>query len=132
MRFAGGFVFKYSARPGTAAAKRFADDVPDEEKRRRNQALLGVIEEVAAAENQRFVGRRVRVLVEGPSPRPNLNAGGPGREARPGRRQLRGRTPCNRIVVFDGPPETAGREVEADVVEAGALTLFGTLCGADG
>jgi hypothetical protein len=40
---------------------------------------------------------------------------------------LRGRTPCNRIVVLDGPPDLVGREVQADVLAAGALTLFAAL-----
>ena len=125
MRFAAGFVFKYSPRPGTAAAREFPDDVPADQKRRRHQALSEAIAAIAAEENRRFVGRRVRVLVEGASPRPNLHAAG--RRLRPGWGQLRGRTPCHRLVVLDGPPELIGREVEAEVVEAGALTLFGRI-----
>jgi len=162
VRFAGGFVFKYSPRPGTSGAKRFADDVPAAEKRRRNNELLALISQISEEENRRFIGRRVSVLVEGLAPRPHLNK----REASPasgeasgeqaprqnvsvlpftphsalssslslraeGRTphslQFRGRTPCNRLVVLDGPPDLIGREVDADILDAGALTLFGKL-----
>ena len=49
------------------------------------------------------------------------------RASRPGWVQLRGRTPDNRIAVFDGPPDLAGTEVEVDVVDAAPLTLFAVL-----
>jgi tRNA-2-methylthio-N6-dimethylallyladenosine synthase len=130
-RFSGAFVFKYSPRPGTAAAKRLADDVPDVEKRRRNNALLAIVEEITGEENRKFVGRRMRVFVEELAPRPKLNE--TSRLAASRRRargssddlpQLRGRTPCNRIVVFDGPPSLVGTEVEVEVVDASPLTFF--------
>ncbi|MBE3070828.1 MAG: tRNA (N6-isopentenyl adenosine(37)-C2)-methylthiotransferase MiaB [Planctomycetes bacterium] len=160
VRFSAAFVFKYSPRPGTAAAG-WSDDVPAAEKARRHKALLDLVHEIAAEENRRLVGRRVAVFVEGPSPRPNLDAahrlsrggcesprGGspPGATggiigrggsphpprtnqaaARPGWVQLRGRTPCNRIAVFDGPPDLAGSEVEVTVTDASPLTLFASL-----
>ena len=129
-RFSGAFVFKYSPRPGTAAAKRLPDDVPDLEKRRRNNALLAIVEEITCEENRKFIGRRVRVFVEELAPRPKLNDAS--RLAASRRRargsgdlpQLRGRTPCNRIVVFDGPLSLVGTEVEVEVVDASPLTLF--------
>jgi tRNA-2-methylthio-N6-dimethylallyladenosine synthase len=124
VRPAGAFVFKYSPRPGTLAARKFPDDVPVKEKRRRNQALLDLVGRIAAEDNQAFVGRSLDILVEGPSPRQPQAA-----------LQWRGRTRCRRIVVFDGPPESApasgkplaGREVRVRVEAAGALTLFASL-----
>ena len=47
VRFAGAFVFKYSPRPGTAAAERFPDDVTAAEKRRRHSRLLALVKEIA-------------------------------------------------------------------------------------
>jgi len=137
-RFSGAFVFKYSPRPGTAAAKRLTDDVPDAEKRRRNSALLALVEEITGEENRKFVGRTVRVFVEKLSPRPHAKKGSdpstdkgsdpffaasnPQSAIR--NPQLRGRTPCNRIVVFDGLPSLVGTEVDVEVVDSTPLTLF--------
>lgn len=58
------FIFKYSARPGTAAIDRFADDVPEHVKRRRNNELLRVQSEVSAQVHAECVGRTVEVFVE--------------------------------------------------------------------
>ena len=66
-RFKNSFIFKYSPRPGTTAIQRFADDVPEDVKRRRNNELLAVQQEVSAANNREMVGRTVRILVEGES-----------------------------------------------------------------
>ncbi len=74
-RFAGGFVFKYSPRPGTVAADRYADDVPADEKRRRHRILLDLVQRGAAEQNRTLVGRTVPVFVEGRSPNPHLDAG---------------------------------------------------------
>src|SRR5205823_8224202 len=66
-RFKNSFIFKYSPRPGTVAIDRFADDVPEDVKRRRNNELLAVQQEVSAANNREMVGKTVEVLVEGES-----------------------------------------------------------------
>ncbi|MBM4018702.1 MAG: tRNA (N6-isopentenyl adenosine(37)-C2)-methylthiotransferase MiaB [Planctomycetes bacterium] len=134
VRFSGAFVFKYSPRPATPAARRWADDVPDAEKRRRHGALLALVESIAAEENQAFVGRTVRVFVEELSPRGGqarrLNGRGTSSanpQSATGNPQLRGRTPCRRIVVFDGPPTLVGGETGVQIHRATALTLFGTM-----
>jgi len=143
VRFSHAFVFKYSPRPGTFAAEHYEDDVPMAEKRRRNQVLLALVRKVAGQENRRFIGRTVNVFVEGPSPHPNLHPEKgtgtfsirPEKEPVPfsaaaacrGWLQLRGRTPGNRIVVFDGPADLAGAEVNVEVVDSSPLTLFAHL-----
>src|SRR5262245_4334143 len=66
-RFKNSFIFKYSERPGTKGAELYADDVPDEVKRRRNNELLALQNEISEADNHAFLGREVEVLVEGPS-----------------------------------------------------------------
>jgi tRNA-2-methylthio-N6-dimethylallyladenosine synthase len=66
-RFKNSFIFKYSPRPGTTAIDRFADDVPEEVKRRRNNELLAAQAEVSAQANREMIGKTVRVLVEGES-----------------------------------------------------------------
>jgi tRNA-2-methylthio-N6-dimethylallyladenosine synthase len=127
-RFSQAFVFKYSPRPGTVAAKRFPDDVPDAEKRRRNNALLALVEEVAGEENRKLVGQTVRVFVEELAPRPKLRDRHVGaRHALPLQPQLRGRAPTNHIVVFDGSESLVGSEVDVRITASSPLTLFATL-----
>lgn len=66
-RFKNSFIFKYSARPGTKADEIWKDDIPEDVKRRRNNELLDVQTRICEETNAEFIGRRVEVLVEGPS-----------------------------------------------------------------
>ncbi len=66
-RFKNSFIFKYSVRPGTKGAELYADDVPEDVKRRRNNQLLAIQNQIAEEDNQPVLGRQVEVLVEGPS-----------------------------------------------------------------
>jgi tRNA-2-methylthio-N6-dimethylallyladenosine synthase len=118
-RFKNSFVFKYSVRPGTKAATLYADDVPDDVKRRRNHALLAVQDAISEEDSRSLVGRTVEILVEGPS------KNGRKTPQRGSVVQLVGRTPCDRIVVFDGDRRLAGRILPVRIEEASALTLFG-------
>ncbi|MGL4513918.1 MAG: tRNA (N6-isopentenyl adenosine(37)-C2)-methylthiotransferase MiaB [Lacipirellulaceae bacterium] len=127
-RFKNSFIFKYSERPGTKAADRLPDDVPDEVKRRRNNELLALQNEISEADNQRFLGRRVEVLVEGPSKTAvrDLERAGAD-EPLVGPVQLTGRTMCDRIVVFDGNPRQIGQTLAVALYDANAHTLFGAV-----
>jgi tRNA-2-methylthio-N6-dimethylallyladenosine synthase len=118
-RFKNSFIFKYSARPGTKAPELFADDVPEEVKKRRNNELLAVQSEISAQDNLAFVGRTVEVLAEGPSKASQKRAGA-GLVL-----QLVGRTTCDRIVVFDGSERLIGRLVQVTIYETNPFTLFG-------
>ena len=66
-RFKNSFIFKYSKREGTKAFELFEDDIPDEVKRRRNNEMLDLQNAISEEDNAEFIGRRVKVLVEGPS-----------------------------------------------------------------
>ncbi|MBY0307811.1 MAG: radical SAM protein, partial [Phycisphaerales bacterium] len=66
-RYKNCFIFKYSPRPGTVAIDRFADDVPDEVKRRRNNELLGVQNRISGEVGREFVGQTLDVFVQGVS-----------------------------------------------------------------
>ncbi|MFW6336239.1 MAG: MiaB/RimO family radical SAM methylthiotransferase [Phycisphaeraceae bacterium] len=66
-RFKNSFIFKYSPRPGTAAMKKFEDDVPTEAKKRRNRELLAIQHEASAAVHAKYVGQTLPVFVEGVS-----------------------------------------------------------------
>jgi len=142
-RFKNSFIFKYSPRPGTAAAREYPDDVPVEVKRRRNNELLAVQQEVALELNRAMVGQTVEVMVEGPSPvgarRSAADAADDAPAAaaapwRPGKEicQLSGRTRGDQIVCFDGDPSLAGRIVNVAIIEVSPLALRGRLVGGDG
>ena len=119
-RFKNSFIFKYSPRTGTKADSLYADDVPEDVKRRRNNDLLAVQNRIAAEDNATFVGRTVEVFVEGPSKAEGRREG-----RADGPMQLSGRTSCDRIVVFDGAERLIGNFAHVEVDEATAVTLFG-------
>jgi tRNA-2-methylthio-N6-dimethylallyladenosine synthase len=104
------FVFKYSPRPRTRAAK-LEDDVPDEVKRERNNALLGAQKKVAARRQRAWIGKTVEVLAEGPSKRDKS--------------RFTGRTRQNHIVVFPAEKGLSGRSVSVRIVRSTPLTLYG-------
>jgi len=120
-RFKNSFIFKYSPRPGTKSDDLYLDDVPEAVKRHRNQELLALQTEISEADNQTFLGRQVRILVEGPSKASQK------REAAGQPLQLTGRTNCDRIVVFEGQPRQIGQFLDVAVYDANAFTLFGAV-----
>jgi tRNA-2-methylthio-N6-dimethylallyladenosine synthase len=119
--FKNSFIFKYSTRPGTKADELFADDIPEEVKKRRNNDLLALQSAVSLADHKKWVGATVEVLVEGPSKaaQKSPESSGP--------RQLAGRTMTDHIVVFDGNERLTGQTVRVRVEEASAFTLYGTV-----
>jgi tRNA-2-methylthio-N6-dimethylallyladenosine synthase len=119
--FKNSFIFKYSPRPGTKADVLFADDVPEEVKKRRNNDLLAIQSAVSLADHRRRIGETVEVLVEGPSKAALKHDVGAGPK------QLTGRTMTDHIVVFEGNERLTGRTVAVRVEEATAFTLFGTV-----
>jgi tRNA-2-methylthio-N6-dimethylallyladenosine synthase len=119
--FKNSFIFKYSARPGTKGAELYADDVPDEVKKRRNNDLLAIQNQVSLADHLSRVGQTVEVLVEGPSKTAQKQ------EETTGPIQLTGRTPTDHIVVFEGNRRLVGKTVQVLVDNATAFTLFGTV-----
>ncbi len=106
------YVYRYSVRPGTAASA-MPDDVPEDVKRFRNNDLLDLQDEISGRRNTRFVGRRVEVLVDGPSPKD------------PDR--LCGREDGNTTVLFDGPDALAGRFVQVEIDRTTISSLYGRL-----
>ncbi|MBK8270102.1 MAG: tRNA (N6-isopentenyl adenosine(37)-C2)-methylthiotransferase MiaB [Planctomycetes bacterium] len=149
-RYKNCFIFKYSPRPGTTADGRLADDVPDEEKRRRNNDMLALQAQINVANHQAMMGNVVDVLVEGPS-KAELKRqeseqergceveGGDvssnsilGTSDNPGRRaskQLVGRTSGDQIVVFNGSTDMIGGFATVQIVAATPYTLHAELVG---
>ncbi len=116
------FVFQYSPRPGTPADNRLQDTVPAEVKQKRNTELLAVQERISDELSRDFVGKEVKVLVEGLSKKSHLNLDQSSSE-----RQLVGRTAGDWIVVFNGPISLAGQFVKVKITKTSPLTLFGEL-----
>jgi tRNA-2-methylthio-N6-dimethylallyladenosine synthase len=77
-RFKNSFIFKYSPRPGTKAFDLYADDVPEETKKRRNNELLALQNAISEEDNAEFIGRTVEILVEGPSKKASRATGSEG------------------------------------------------------
>ena len=126
-RFKNSFIFKYSERPGTKAAERYADDVPEDVKKRRNNDLLAVQNANSLADHRAQIGQMVEVLVEGPSKRAQGRAAAGGEVI-----QLTGRSMADHIVVFDGTPRLVGNTVRVRVDDASAFTLYGRVVTGEG
>ena len=105
------FMFKYSERPGTYAAKHLEDNVPEDVKVRRLNEIIALQNRLSAEANQRCIGQEFEVLVEGFSKR--------------SREQLFGRTEQNRVVVFDKGTHKVGDYVKVRITEASSATLKG-------
>lgn len=106
------FMFKYSERPGTYAAKHFPDDIPEETKIRRLNELIALQNELSAESNARCIGKTFEVLLEGTSKR--------------SREQLYGRTEQNRVVIVDRGQLRIGQRVLVRITDSTSATLKGT------
>ena len=111
VRFDSAFMFKYSERPGTFAAKRLEDNVPEEVKVRRLQEIIDLQNQLSHQSNQNDVGKTFEVLVEGFSKR--------------SREQLFGRTDQNKVVIFDKQNYHVGDLVTVRITGHTSATLFG-------
>jgi tRNA-2-methylthio-N6-dimethylallyladenosine synthase len=128
-KFKNSYIFKYSRRPGTKAHELFADDVPEEIKKRRNNDLLAVQAEISLADHQQRLGKTVEVLVEGPSKAALRNGE---HSIATGMTQLTGRTMTDHIVVFDGHTRFIGQTVKVQINEVSSWTMFGAVETSDG
>lgn len=113
--FDSAFMFKYSERPGTYAAKKMKDNVPEEVKGQRLREIIDLQLELSRKSNERDVGKEFEVLVEGFSKR--------------SREQLFGRTEQNKVVVFDKQKHRIGEFVKVKIAGFTAATLFGESAG---
>ncbi|QIP15333.1 tRNA (N6-isopentenyl adenosine(37)-C2)-methylthiotransferase MiaB [Spirosoma aureum] len=105
------YMFAYSERPGTLAAKKYADDIPEDVKKRRLNEIIARQQEHSAARNQRHIGQIQRVLIEGTSKRSDDF--------------LCGRNDQNKMVVFPKGDFQKGQYVNVLVTECTSATLRG-------
>jgi len=111
VRFDQAFMFKYSERPGTVAARRMPDDVSEEIKVRRLNEIIELQNSITYENNQSDIGREFEVLVEGFSKRSN--------------EQLFGRTSQNKVVIFPREGRRIGELIRVRITSASSATLIG-------
>ena len=112
--FDSAYMFYYSERPGTYAAKYLADDVPEEVKIDRLNRMIDLQRRLSEESNRRQIGQEVEVLVEGFSKR--------------SRAQLSGRTSQDKVVVFDKKEDVhVGDPVRCHIDDVTSATLLGHL-----
>ena len=108
--FDNAFVFKYSTRRDTPAALMDAQ-VPEEIRDERNRVLLALVDEFAVKKSEVLVGKRVEILCEGPS-KTNPTT-------------LSGRTPGNKIVIFEGGERHIGEVFDVQIEWTSGFSLYG-------
>ena len=109
--FDSAFMFKYSERPGTYAAKRLDDDISEEVKSRRLQEIIDLQLELSSESNEKDLGKEFEVLIEGFSKR--------------SREQLFGRNEQNKVIIFDKKNYRIGQFANVVITGSTSATLFG-------
>jgi tRNA-2-methylthio-N6-dimethylallyladenosine synthase len=110
-----GFMFAYSERPGTLAARKMVDDVPEEVKKRRLNEIIDLQQKLGLERTKRFVGQEVEVLIEKESKRSNEH--------------WSGRNSQNTVVVFPKENYKVGDFVMVKINDCTAATLIGEAVG---
>lgn len=105
------FMFNYSQRSNTLAAKKYEDDIAYEEKTRRLEEIIDLQRKLSLESNQKDVGKIFEVLIEGESKR--------------SKEQLFGRNSQNKVIIFDRKEFKIGDYVQVKVTSCTSATLFG-------
>ncbi|MFO8086356.1 MAG: tRNA (N6-isopentenyl adenosine(37)-C2)-methylthiotransferase MiaB [Bacteroidales bacterium] len=106
------FMFNYSERPGTLAAKRFQDTVPEGIKQRRLQEIIRLQQKLSQQSNQRDLNKVFTVLVEGPSKKDP--------------HKMMGRNTQNKVIVFPATKDIIGQYTKVKVEDYTSATLLGS------
>jgi tRNA-2-methylthio-N6-dimethylallyladenosine synthase len=123
IRFGGAYIYKYSVRPATPAAK-LPDDVPLSVKEARNRELLVIQKRITEEENQKWLGKTVTTFVE----RESKKGTGSKYCLSPFLPQLIGRTDQDKKAVFAGDPGAIGQFVQVTLTELRNETFVGVKC----
>nr|MBI1229076.1 tRNA (N6-isopentenyl adenosine(37)-C2)-methylthiotransferase MiaB [Cytophagales bacterium] len=113
VRFDFSYMFYYSERPGTLAAKKYPDDIPLEVKKRRLQEIIEKQNQLSLKRNQLDIGTVQEILIEGISKRSED--------------QLKGRTSANKVVIIPKGNHQPGDYVNVFIKDCSSATLFGEL-----
>ncbi len=111
VRYDHAYMFMYSERPTTYAARKYEDDVPEAVKKRRLTEIIELQNRISEEKNRAEIGREVIALVEGPSKRSDA--------------QLAGRADNNKMVVFDREDFCQGDYVRVKITDCTSATLLG-------
>jgi len=104
------YIAQYSPRPGTGAARAYQDDVPKQIKKQREKILVSILEDSALKFNKKFIGKTVRVLVDGQK-----------------KNELFGKNREFKTVRFPGDKKLIGEFVDVNIQDATAWNLIGKL-----
>ena len=110
-----GYMFAYSERPGTLAARKLEDDVPEEVKKRRLQEVIDLQQKISLKRTQRFLGETVEVLIE--------------KESKKSDEHWSGRNSQNTTVVFPKGNYKVGDFVMVKITDCTSATLIGEVVG---
>jgi tRNA-2-methylthio-N6-dimethylallyladenosine synthase len=108
VRFDSAFIFKYSPRKDTLAAKKYPDDVPEATKTGRIVRLNSLQKQISLEKNQAYVGKTVSILIEEASAK-----------------VTRGRTDSNKIVTLEAPGAKPGDLIDVAITYASPHALKG-------
>lgn len=113
VQFEMSYMFFYSERPGTLAARKYPDDVPLETKKRRLSEIISLQNQHSLASNQRDIGKTFKVLIEGSSKKSD--------------KDQKGRNSQNKMMVFPAKNHKPGEYVQVKVTDCTSATLLGEI-----
>ena len=115
VKYGFGYMYKYSERPGTLAARKLEDDVPEEIKSRRLTEIVNLQQKHSAFRTESFLGKTVTVLIE--------------KESKKNADEWSGRTEHNNVAVFPKENYKPGDFVKVKVTDCTTATLIGEAIG---
>lgn len=115
VRYDFGYMFAYSERPGTLAARKLEDDIPEDVKQRRLQEIVDLQREIGLERTQRFLGETVEVLIE--------------KDSKKSDEEWSGRNSQNTVVVFPKENYKVGDFVLVEITDCTSATLIGKAVG---
>ncbi|MFM1856979.1 MAG: tRNA ((37)-C2)-methylthiotransferase MiaB [Bacteroidota bacterium] len=109
------YMFFYSERPGTLAARRYQDDIPEDTKKRRLQEIVALQNQLSLESNQKEIGKKYKVLIEG--------------DSKKNEQEWKARTSHNKVVVFPKTNQShkKGDFVTVQITECTQATLRGEI-----
>ncbi len=117
VKFDYAYMFKYSERPNTYAARNYQDDVPEETKIRRLNEIIELQNRHSYESNERDKGKTFKVLVE--------------KTSRRSESQLMGRNSQGKVIIFEGDKRLIGQYVDVEIYDFTQATLLGRMKNAD-